>query len=176
MVDRIGPVRVIVNGVCFATASLLAGHALADDLPIRKAGAWAVTIDANGVSMTAEHCSDAATDKKMQAVGQGMLGGSCSKNEVKRTSGGYLVDSECTFGGSTMISRADFKGDFSGSYEGTITATFEPPFLGQTASTTKMRAKYMGPCPSGRKPGDITTEGVTMNINEMGRGFPGIAE
>jgi len=164
-------------GVCLcAVVCVGVTTVCADELPTRKAGAWTVTIDSNGETATSEHCIDATTDKIMQQMGQGMMGANCSKNEVKKTGGGYLIDSVCTFGGSKMVSKADFKGDFNSSYEGTITATFEPPFLGQSGSTTKMTAKFMGPCPADKKPGDITTEGFTMNIHQMGKGFPGMSE
>lgn len=168
--------RAIVVGVCMGAMGVVATNGVAEELPVRKAGAWTVTVNADGKSAISEQCIDAATDKKMQQIGQGMMGGNCSKNEVKKTGGGYLIDSECTFGGSKMISKAEFKGDFGSSYEGTITAKFDPPFLGQSGSTTTMKAKFMGPCPAGKKPGDITTEGFTMNINQMGQGFPGMGE
>lgn len=171
-----GTVRKIVGSVCVVGLFACASGVCADELPQRKAGAWTVTIDSNGATATSEQCIDAVTDKKMQEMGQGMMGGKCSKNEVKKTGSGYSINSTCTFGGSTMVSKADFKGDFTLSYEGTITAKFDPPFLGQSGSTTTMKAKFMGPCPAGKKPGDITTEGFTMNINQMGNGFPGMGE
>ncbi|MFM1846824.1 MAG: hypothetical protein RL417_298 [Pseudomonadota bacterium] len=151
----------------------------ADNLPTRKPGLWKMTVESDGETQSSDHCVDAATDKKMQEMGQGVMGGKCAKNEVKRSSSGYTIDSECTFGGSKMISKAEFKGNFDSGYEGTIDAKFEPPFLGQTASTTKMSAKFQGPCQAGQKPGDIVMEGFTMNIDQMakfGQGMPGMTE
>lgn len=154
-------------------ACLVASVATAEELPLRKAGLWKVNMSSgDGESISSEECVDAASDRAMQKMGQGMAGTTCSKNEVKRTASGYVVASECTFGESKMISTATFTGDFQSSYEGKIESSFTPPFMGQGKSSSTLRGTYAGPCAAGQKPGDIVVNGQKLNVHDLGGAAP----
>ncbi len=154
-------------------ACLLASVATAEELPLRKAGLWKVSMSSgDGESITSEECVDAESDRVMQKMGQGMAGTTCSKNEVQRSGSGYVVESECTFGKSKMVSKATFTGDFQSSYEGKIESSFTPPFMGQGQSSSTLRGTYAGPCAAGQKPGDIVVNGQKLNVHDLSQAKP----
>ena len=154
-------------------AILVVGPALADDLPLRKAGLWKMTMtESTGESVASQQCVDEASDRALQKLGQGMAGTTCSKHEIKKGGAGWTVASECTFGESKMISKGEFKGDFQTSYEGQLETTFTPAFMGQTQSKSTIRGEFLGPCTAGQKPGDIIMDGHTMNVHELGKAMP----
>jgi hypothetical protein len=146
--------------------------ATADSLPNRKPGLWEVSVstDTKGAShpMKMTQCTDETTDAKLMQTGNDIQGqAACSKNEITKTSSGYKISSVCKLAGSTVSSNGTFTGDFASEYGGDITTSFEPPVFGQTGSTTTIRAKWLGACPSDMKPGDmLLPNGMKMNVDQ----------
>lgn len=146
--------------------------ATADSLPSRKPGLWeiAVSTDTQDTSrpMKMTQCTDETTDTKLMQAGNDIQGqAACSKNDISKTSKGYQISSVCKLAGSTVSSEGTFTGDFSSEYAGDITTSFNPPVFGQKGSTTTIRAKWIGACPSGMQPGDMTLpNGMKMNIDQ----------
>ncbi|MDB5603134.1 MAG: hypothetical protein JWP25_34, partial [Bradyrhizobium sp.] len=84
---------------------LPANDARAVDLPVRKAGLWEMKVLRTGSpmpEMTMQHCTDETTDKKMTTSLSPMAKQNCTKNDTQKTATGYVTDSVCSYGGTTM--------------------------------------------------------------------------
>lgn len=146
--------------------------ALGDTPPSRKSGLWETSITMSGgiPPQTSKECVDPTTDAdmmKMAGDASKAMGGSCSKNVMKRTATGFETESVCTIGGSTLTSKGVFTGDFTTSYSGEVVTSSNPPIFGNGGSKTILSAKYIGPCGSDMKPGDVILgNGMKTNMRE----------
>src|ERR1700704_6874788 len=108
-----------------AVALLLgAAPALAVELPTRKAGLWELKMLRTGSpapEITMQHCTDETTDKKMTTSLSPMAKQNCSKNDTQKTATGYVIDSVCSYGGTTMTSHSEVTGDFNSAYSVKVT-------------------------------------------------------
>ena len=99
-------------------ALLVAAPALAQEIPARKAGLWEMTMTFEGLGappQTMQQCIDAATDKAMQDMSQGVRGQGCSKRETKKVGDTIVFDSVCNMGAGHDLARV-VTGDFNSAY------------------------------------------------------------
>jgi hypothetical protein len=156
-----------------AAALLLgAAPALAIELPTRKAGLWELKMMRAGSpapEMTMQHCTDETTDKKMTTSLSPMAKENCSKNDIRKTATGYVTDSVCSFGGTTMTSHSEVTGDFNSAYSVKVTSHNEGAPAGAPRDTDMtLEAKWLGACAADQRPGDIVMPGgFRMNITDM---------
>jgi Protein of unknown function (DUF3617) len=159
--------------VVLALAALAPALASAADLPRRKSGLWEMSTAAQqGQTVAATMCVDQKTDDlSRQLAGAGV---SCSKQDVRREAANrYVFDSVCKFGESTATSRAVFTGSFDSQYEVDITAKYAPPMMGMNEGRSKIRARWLGPCKAGQRPGDIIMpNGAAINILDSQKPAP----
>ncbi|WP_322514258.1 DUF3617 family protein [Rhodopseudomonas palustris] len=146
--------------------------ALAIDLPTRKAGLWELKMaraGAAGEEIAMQHCTDEATDKKMTSSFQPMSDEVCSKQDTQKTATGYVIDAVCSTAGMTATSRSEITGDFNSAYSVKVTSHHEKPLPGVPKDATMtLDAKWLGPCKSGQRPGDIVMPGgIKMNIADI---------
>jgi hypothetical protein len=146
--------------------------ALAVELPTRKAGLWELKMLRAGSSvpeMSMQHCTDETTDKKMTTSLSPMAKENCSKNDIRKTATGYVTDSVCSFGGTTMTSHSEVTGDFNSAYSVTVTSHNEGAPAGAPRDTNlTLEAKWLGACAADQRPGDIVMPGgFRMNITDM---------
>src|ERR1043165_2955069 len=161
-------------------ALLAAAPALAQDqMPSRKAGLWEMTMTFEGRGappQTMQQCIDAATDKSMQDMSQGVRGQSCSKREMKKVGSTIVFDSVCSMGAGTTTSHGVVSGDFNSAYTVKINSRREggPPIPNMPAETNmNIAAKWLGACKADQKPGDIImANGMKMNVTDMQKGTP----
>jgi len=169
--------------LAFAALSLVvAGPALALDLPARKPGLWEVNITFVGSRIpphTVRECIDAETDKLMNSNFGGAVGQVCSKQELTRSGATLTIDSICIINGATTTSHAVVTGSFDSSYSVDVHSTREggPPLPGalNAGPSTHMTvaANWLGPCQPGQRPGDmIMGNGITMNILDLQKRMP----
>jgi hypothetical protein len=160
-------------------ALALAAPAVAEDLPTRKAGLWELTMDFHNTQLphqTMKQCTDAASDRLMNMNFAGSNEQACSKKDIVKSNGGYVIDSVCTFGAMTTTSHAVVSGSFDSAYAVDVNSTRKggPPGMapnGQSHMT--ITAKWVGPCAADQKPGDVTmANGMTMNVIELQKGRP----
>jgi len=88
----------------------------------------------------------------------------CKVISENSTAASYTIEMECTVQGSVIKSKtvATFSGDTAVHSESHSTQT--PPLMGIAESTAISDDKYVGPCPAGAQPGDITMEnGAKIN-------------
>jgi hypothetical protein len=168
----------------FATACLLAGTAwlgagpaFALDFPARKPGLWEIqTGEGTGATgakgaagmQTLQQCIDAATDKALRDMGQGMGKDMCAKQELRADGGKLVMDSVCKIGNTTATSHAVMSGDFGTAYRMESKSTYSPPLMGRAEGTSVMEARWIGPCKADQKPGDmVMSNGMKMNVLDM---------
>ena len=167
--------------ILLAAALTAATPALALDLPTRKAGLWEIKMEFQGHSrlpmQTMRQCTDATSDKLMTYN----FGGSaqhCQKQDFTRSGNAIVIDSVCTFGGTTSTSHAVVSGDFNSAYTVEVTSTRAggPPIPGVAPggeTHMKIAAQWVGACAAGQRPGDvIMSNGMTMNVLDTQKGIP----
>jgi hypothetical protein len=157
--------------VCLSTL-LPVPDARAVEMPIRKAGLWEMKVVRTGAStpeMTMQHCTDESTDKEMSSTFSPMAKEMCSKQDIQKTSTGYVSDSVCQVGAMSITSHSDIVGDFNSSYTVKSTSHHEGgPASVPRDSTTTVDAKWLGACKPDQKPGDIVMAGgMKMNVKDM---------
>lgn len=150
--------------------------AASSDMPNRKPGLWEIKMQTPEIEMPmiSQQCIDEKTDNMLQQQSHNQTKQKCSKNTMRKEGNSIIVESECTFEGSTAISKAVFSGDFSRNYRGEIHTTYQPSLHGMKSSTQSLEGKWLGACKAGQKPGDIVIPGMgSMNLNQMMKNMPG---
>lgn len=157
----------LLASTAFAFA-LFATNAVGIDFPTMKSGIWeqkVVRESPDKQPMVTKICIDAALQKEMLEMGMGTMKSMCARNDLRREGNKIFGDTECKLGESTMKSKSvtSFTGDSA--YRTEVKTTYNPAFMGKTAATTVVEAKWTGPCPAGVKPGDMTLpDGRSVNI------------
>ncbi len=151
-----------------SAASLLAPlSAGAVELPVRKAGLWEMKVQSAGApkpEMTMQQCTDETTDKDMSTSCSPMAKEICSKQDIQKTSTGYVSDSVCGVAGMTIKSHAEINGDFNSAYTVKSTSHSEGGMAGTGRdNSTTIEAKWLGACKPDQKAGDIDHDGCPEN-------------
>jgi len=160
------------SAVCLVVS---AGAARADDLPVRKAGLWEIKTARSGSSvpdMTMQHCTDETVDREMNNNVSPMAKQICSRQDIKKTSAGYVSDSTCDVGGMTTTSHAEITGDFNSAYTVKSSSHAQGGVAGAAGrdTTVTLEAKWLGACKADQKPGDIVMPGgFKMNVKDIGK-------
>jgi hypothetical protein len=154
----------------------IATPAQAVDLPTRKAGLWEMTMDFHNARLphqTMKQCTDADSDRLMNMNFAGSNEQACSKKDIVKSNGGFVIDSVCTFGGMTTTSHAVMTGSFDSAYAVDVNSTRKggpsvPGMAANGGSHMTITAKWIGPCATGQRPGDVTmANGQTMNVIDL---------
>ena len=157
---------------------LVAGPSFALDLPTRKAGLWEMTMDFHNSRLphqTMRQCTDANSDRLMNMNFAGSNEQACSKKDIVKNGNGYVVDSICSFSGTTTTSHAVVAGSFDSAYSVDVTSTRSggpamPGLAANGQSHMTITAKWLGRCAAGEKPGDvIMSNGLKMNVIDLQR-------
>jgi hypothetical protein len=157
---------------CAALVALSAAGAAADELPVRKAGLWEMKVVKTGSSipdMTLQHSTDETTDRDMNNMISPMSKQMCAKQDLKKTATGYISDSVCNVGSTSITSHTEIVGDFNSAYTvNTASHSDKGPGGQPLDTTTKIEAKWLGACKPDQKVGDIMMPGgMKMNIKDM---------
>jgi hypothetical protein len=156
-------------------ASAFAVQAVAQPaMPSRKAGLWQQTITTGKAGkpqppMVTTICLDASVDKAMSVFSQGAGQQSCTSNSVTRAGAGYRFASTCKFAGAGVINtQGTVSGDFGSAYSVQMNSVVTGAAMAAMngASATTIAAKWLGACPAGSKPGDMTMPGG-IKVNMM---------
>ena len=149
-------------------AASLASSALAADMPKRKAGLWEINMHMEGAPSMGpmQQCIDQNTDNMMQQ--QAKSKADCSVMDIKPSGNAVTIHSVCKMEGSTATTDGVFDGAFDSSYKGTMKTRFNPPMHGMSESNMTQEARWLGPCKTGQKPGDVIMPNMGgININDM---------
>jgi hypothetical protein len=153
-----------------AGAFLLAiGTAYAVDPPQMKEGLWSIhreTIDNPGNKKSESNstiCRDHAYDLHADSLAKNVKG--CTVSQSVQ-GGKYSSRSHCVMGGTVVESQgsATYQGDTSAHVESH--ATYSPAMGGISDTTMIVDQKYVGNCPAGAQPGDLTTNGRTVHLGK----------
>ena len=146
--------------------------ALAEELPMRKAGLWELKMSFEGgpgTGQSMQQCIDAATDQEMRQP-PGMEGVDMEKactRDMSRSGDTMTVDSTCNYGGRKTQSHMTVTGSFDSAYTMKVAVTSDPPSP-RGPMNVAMDAKYLGACKADQKPGDIVMPGdVKINIADI---------
>ena len=160
-------ISVVALAACVSSAA-------AQEFPTRRAGLWEVTINHDGRNtppQTMQQCTDAETDKLMNAFGGALSADMCSKQEVKKVGATLVINATCQIGPMKSTSQSIVSGDFNSNYTVKVTSKLEGvPAAAQEAGggTTTIQARWIGACKPDQRPGDITmANGQTMNIRDL---------
>ena len=148
------------------------------DTPHRKPGLWELRIHGPGMPqpMVMQQCTDEKTDDLIQSRGKAAVEQNCSKQTVRREGNKVIAESVCKADGSTITTTAVFTGDLSRSYRGEIDMVYSPPLKGMKSYRQTVEGNWLGPCPPGQRPGEVSVPGVGgMNIPEVMKHLPGAA-
>jgi hypothetical protein len=140
---------------CAAGAIVPLAASAQDEPPHRKPGMWEQSVVLPGNKpMTMQMCIDEATEAAYSAFGKKP---GCSQ-QYHKIPGGYAFKGTCD--GKTATGTAI--GDFDKAIKVEVDSE-------GTHMTSNLR--YLGPCPAGRKPGDMVMPGGrVMNMNDMMQG------
>ena len=149
----------------------LSSAALAEDLPLRKAGLWEMKVVRTGGAMpdmTMQHCTDPTTDKEMSNSASPLAKTVCSKQDIRKTATGFVTDSVCSVAGVSMTTHAEIVGDFNSAYTVTSKSHLDKGPSGTPVDTvTTIEAKWLGDCKPDQKPGDIMMPGgFKLNVKD----------
>jgi hypothetical protein len=146
--------------------------ASADEYPTLKPGQWEMTTmtdRAGAQPHTSTICFDAALQKDMIEMGNGMRREMCSRSDMQRVGTQDITDTECKLGNSVVKTHAvmTMKGDTA--YRTEAETTYDPPLMADLRQAkTVVEAKHVGACRDGLVPGDIVTaNGARFNIRDM---------
>jgi len=166
------------NTIYAVLISLFVSPAWADtpkDMPKRKSGLWELSMkmDASPALMRMQQCVDEKSDDLMQQQGEQQSQTKCSKNAFSKSGNRVITESICKFGETTATTKAVFTGDFTTTYRGEIHSSYNPPMHGMKESNQTIDAKWLGPCKTGQKPGDVMMPGMgKMNPADRMKNLP----
>ena len=156
-----------------ALGAVFVSSAVAQEIPTRRAGLWEVTISHEGRNtppQTMQQCTDAETDKLMNAFGGDLSADLCSKQEVKKSGSTIVINAICQIGPMKSTSQSVVTGDFNSNYTVKVTSKLEgvPAAAQGLGGTTTIQARWVGACKPDQRPGDIVmSNGQTMNIRDL---------
>lgn len=139
------------------------------DHPRRRAGLWEVrSVGAQAAGLEAtKFCvgpqTDSPTNHLDRSVGRR---GSCDFGPFERAGQAWLAESVCREGRTTVTSRSIASGDFLHRYRIDTVVRYDPPLAGvRREDKDALEARWLGPCASGQKPGDVVVPGMgTLNM------------
>ncbi len=162
-----------MSGMWLAVSvTLMCGSVFAQttDFPRRKSGMWEAKIESARIpgGVTTQECVDEKTDAEMQK--QGIMGKnngkySCRLISSKKTAKGWEYDSECKNPQLTVNAHTVISGDMQSAYSVDSLARFDPPMMGQKEMRTQIKLRYAGVCKAGMQPGDVSFNGMKMNMS-----------
>jgi hypothetical protein len=145
------------------------------DAPMRKAGWWEfAAVGQSGTAIGKQNlCIGEASEKVYSAfdqiTGEAMTGIPCTKRDFQQTAEGWAFETTCSPGNLpgmsdlTMNAKGTITGDLATQYEVHQTVTS----AGNTM-TGVIQAALKGPCPEGRKEGDLADESGNLLVNMIG--------
>ena len=159
--------------VAAMSIQLMAAPALAEDLPKRKSGLWAIKTSSPNVKDEARRIELCVDQKADDMTGQAAASAKkmCSKMDMQRESGRLAIDSVCKLAGTTATTHSVITGNFDSSYRVETSSTYDPPLSGMTQSSATIDARWLGPCKADQRPGDmILGNGTKINIHDTAKG------
>jgi hypothetical protein len=152
----------IMKIVAYAAAILLPmGMAVAaGNPPDVKEGLWSIhtqTIDNPGnvkSDSTSTICRNHEYDQYTMNLAKNVKG--CTVSDESYAGNKYTIAMHCTIGATTIDSKGTTTFDGDTATHSESHATYTPAMGGMTDTTMIQDQKYVGACPAGQQPGDMT--------------------
>jgi len=147
-------------------ASAAASQTPSPDHPVRKPGWWEIRMSVAGAAprpqqLTMRLCTDPEIEKVQPAFGVHM-GKACPPMQITPTAVGWDIHAACQDHGTSVAADGHASGDLSSHYVVDVDSRIvPPPAPGVTDMKIHMDATWIGPCPAGKRPGDLET---TTNV------------
>ena len=128
-----------------------------------KPGLWQLTTTMAQLRrpMVSKTCVDAAMSSRLVDDSQHMQGITCSKRDVHMRAGGATIDSICTTAGRTLTTHADINMPTPVAFHETVMTTVSPAIAGHSQQSMTIDGQWLGQCPAGMRPGDMTVANGT---------------
>jgi hypothetical protein len=166
--------------VRFSAASFcllaLAVPAAAQDLPPRKPGQWEVSVTTTIQSQVsprqvARYCLDATTDAALRTHATSQFMSKCDRRDWRREGRALVLYAGCKVGEQPIKVFGEATGNLETDYTTKITITRigrpEWPTMPPETTVTSV-GKWLGDCPAGQKPGDMTLpDGTKTNFRAL---------
>jgi hypothetical protein len=139
--------------------------------PKRRAGLWEVrsaNADSLGMPPT-RFCVGEQTDSARAHLDRSPgLRGSCSLGEFVRSGEAWVAESVCREGKARVTGRAVATGDFETEYRiDTVVTHAAPGPSGRREDREAVVARWLGPCETSQRPGDLVVPGMgTLNMDD----------
>ena len=141
----------------------------AQGLPVLKEGLWEVVVqnqqEPAPPPVKVLQCVDKRTSALMllsPAPGQE----NCRAPKVKKSGGGYTVQTVCMVHDVKVNTKYLLSGDFSSRYSATFETRFDSTEIAQPPAR-KYEGNWQGPCKPGMKPADLELPNrITINLKE----------
>ncbi|MBP2157728.1 MULTISPECIES: DUF3617 family protein [Asticcacaulis] len=142
-------------------------------LPARQPGLWETSVREDGSDdvQTLQICIDGATDARLGLRGNDLGGDRCGPKSISRIDAdSWKVMTTCRVpdGGAEAYSGT-FTGDFATAYTMKLRVQTTGAAIPQMNRVTNyiIESKRTGDCKPDQAPGDVTNDGVTVNLFEM---------
>jgi len=150
-----------VLGFAAASLVLVVGMAVAGDPPDVKEGLWSIhrlTIENPGNKKsenTSTICRNHAYDQHVLALSKNVKG--CTAINQSSEGSKYSEEMRCVVANTVVVTKGTttYSGDAAAHAE--THATYTPALAGMTEMTMIVDQRYVGSCPPGAQPGDLTT-------------------
>jgi len=149
-------------------------------LPARQPGLWETRVAEEGsedMPQVLQICLDKLTDQHLGILGTDLSGDRCVKTVSRLSEGGWGLLAECTMGpGISNEYSGSVTGDYALSYSMKLRSQTTGAKLPQMNRVTNyvVESKRIGDCGKDQRPGDVTNDGVRVNLfNMAGMSTPG---
>jgi hypothetical protein len=154
-----------------AIGAAAATVAVADTVgaPERRPGLWESTLTVAGQpSRTLRMCTDAALEQR-HAMFSAKATPDCPTVESHAVTGGVAFRSICTRAGVTISTEGTVTGDFNDHYRfQSVVRTSPATGPGGGERKTSIESRWLGACPPGSRPGDVTLpDGRVVNREQQ---------
>lgn len=125
----------------------------------RRSGLWEVAMGGGAGPASSLRTQSCVGDAGQQTAATYGVSGACTRPQITPAPGGVTFHFTCKEPGGTREVTGKSVGDFQSAY--TVTLTTTRP--GAPPRDIVIKARYVGACPSGMKPGDILMNGMMIH-------------
>jgi hypothetical protein len=139
-------------------------------IPQRKPGLWEeihMSKIFNPKPVRGLHCVGQGPDHGLDFEMGDISDGSCTPTKASQKQGLLVLEKQCPIGKSITNATATYKGKLDSSYEAVFHTRISPAHDGLTELTGTLKARWLGPCQPGQRPGDIIGDGVNLNLLDI---------
>ena len=129
--------------------------------PYAKPGLWALTqtTSAGRKPIELKVCVDAATTRLLVDRAGATERSQCASHTTRVEGSSVISDSVCNLGPTTITSHSVVVYTGDSAFHGETNSKLSPPFMGRSASHATQDGRWIGACPAGMAPGDMTGPG-----------------